>query len=599
MSIYYSRWFGKAFHSYSDSQYSRGVSILFRKNLPIDVINVHTSIGGRRLLINFKYDEKDFTIVNVYAPNNTKDRIDFFKRVKTWTNQLTCNKENILIAGDFNCILDNSTNNSDKSCHVLKNVLNDLDLIDLWSTLKREPGYTWCDGTNTPKSRIDYIFISSSFSYIVSNIMLRNIPGTHSINGVRMSDHKCMKVVFDTCSNIRGPGYWKFNTSLLEKEDFINEMKEHITNIEFTETENDPHEKWEYVKSSIKTFCMNFSAKLNKTIKSKILDIENEISQMENVLHTDTNMNRKRHLECELNRLIDNKAKGAQIRSRANWIEQGETNSSYFLRLELQRQTYNTIKSLKREDDSVVTGNDNIIGTMCDFYKTLYTSNNIDTDSIDEYMSRVNFEQKLSDDENMFLESFPTINECRDAVFNMKVNKSPGSDGLPSEFYKIFWNEISLYYYNSLIHSYAEKSLSPSQKLSILTILHKKGDRQLLNNYRPLSLTNTDYKIIAFVLARRLQKIVNRVISNDQSAYIKGRFIGINARTIVDIFEYCEQNDIDGILLFLDFQKAFDSVEWNFMFKVLKEFNFGDAFIEWLQLLYTNPVYRLKNNGWL
>ena len=150
------------------------------------MINVHTSIDGRRLLINFKYDEKDFTVVNVYAPNNTKDRIDFFKRVKTWTNQLTCNKENILIAGDFNCILDNSTNNSDKSSHVLKTVLNDLDLIDLWSTLKTEPGYTWCDGTNTPKSRIDYIFISSSFSYVVSNIMLRNIPGTHS-NGVRMS----------------------------------------------------------------------------------------------------------------------------------------------------------------------------------------------------------------------------------------------------------------------------------------------------------------------------------------------------------------------------------------------------------------------------
>ena len=87
-------------------------------------------------------------------------------------------------------------------------------------------------------------------------------------------------------------------------------------------------------------------------------------------------------------------------------------------------------------------------------------------------------------------------------------------------------------------------------------------------------MTNTDYKIIAFVLARRLQKIVDRIISSDQSEYIKGRFIGINARTIVDIFEYCEQNDIDGILLFHDFQKAFASVEWNFMFKVLKKVQF-------------------------
>ena len=63
--------------------------------------------------------------------------------------------------------------------------------------------------------------------------------------------------------------------------------------------------------------------------------------------------------------------------------------------------------------------------------------------------------------------------------------------------------------------------------------------------------------------------------------------------------EYCEEHDIDGILLFLDFQKAFDSVEWNFMFKVLKLFNFGESFIEWIRILYENPIFRLKNNGWV
>ena len=98
----------------------------------------------------------------------------------------------------------------------------------------------------------------------------------------------------------------------------------------------------------------------------------------------------------------------------------------------------------------------------------------------------------ITNDESVLLESFPTFDECHDAVFNMIINKSPGADGLPSEFYKIFWNEISQYYFNSLIHSYTEKSLSSSQKMSLLTILHKKGDRQHSNNYRPLSLTNTD-----------------------------------------------------------------------------------------------------------
>lgn len=112
-------------------------------------------------------------------------------------------------------------------------------------------------------------------------------------------------------------------------------------------------------------------------------------------------------------------------------------------------------------------------------------------------------------------------------------------------------------------------------------------------------MTNTDYKIIAFIFARRLQKVIDEYISNEQTAYIKGRFIGTNARLILDIFEYCENNNQEGLLLFLDFEKAFDSVEWNFLFKTLETFNFGTNVIHWIKILYKNPIFRLKNNGWI
>ena len=120
-----------------------------------------------------------------------------------------------------------------------------------------------------------------------------------------------------------------------------------------------------------------------------------------------------------------------------------------------------------------------------------------------------------------------------------------------------------------------------------------------MKNYRPISLTNTDYKIIAFVFARRLQTIIDKLISNSQTAYVKGRFIGLNARLILDIFDFCEENNCDGILLFLDFEKAFDSVEWNFLVKSLVKFNFGPEFIAWIKILYCNPIFRIKNNGWV
>lgn len=97
-----------------------------------------------------------------------------------------------------------------------------------------------------------------------------------------------------------------------------------------------------------------------------------------------------------------------------------------------------------------------------------------------------------------------------------------------------------------------------------------------MKNYRPISLINTDFIIIAFVFAIRLQNVLSSIINENQAAYVKGKQIGKNVRLILDIFYYCNTEDDDGtcILLFLDFEKAFDSVEWNVLFKVL----------EWLKL---------------
>ena len=181
----------------------------------------------------------------------------------------------------------------------------------------------------------------------------------------------------------------------------------------------------------------------------------------------------------------------------------------------------------------------------------------------------------LSEKDKEYCDTFPSLAECEEAVKNMKSNKSPALDGLTSEFYKTFWSDLKYLFYNSLKKIYENKEMSFSQRLAVMTLIHKKGDTKLLKNYRPISLTNTDYKIIAFVFARRLQKIIDKLISKNQSAYIKGRFIGENARLILDIFDYCEENNYDGILLFLDFEKAFDSVEWNFLVKSLIKFNFG------------------------
>ena len=90
-------------------------------------------------------------------------------------------------------------------------------------------------------------------------------------------------------------------------------------------------------------------------------------------------------------------------------------------------------------------------------------------------------------------------------------------------------------FYDTLKSIYRNNQLSYTQKLAIISLIFKKGDTKDLKNYRPISLTNTDYKIIAFIFAKGLQKILDNMINKNQSTYIKGRYIGENARLILDI----------------------------------------------------------------
>ena len=89
------------------------------------------------------------------------------------------------------------------------------------------------------------------------------------------------------------------------------------------------------------------------------------------------------------------------------------------------------------------------------------------------------------------------------------------------------------------------------------------------------------------------------LISCDQVGYIKGRFIGENVRIIEDILSYTTTKHIPGLLILIDFEKTFDTVEWNFLFKSLKSYNIGSKFISWVKLLYNNITSCTVNNGHL
>ena len=122
-------------------------------------------------------------------------------------------------------------------------------------------------------------------------------------------------------------------------------------------------------------------------------------------------------------------------------------------------------------------------------------------------------------------------------------------------------------------------------------------DKTILENLRPISVLNVDYKILTKVLANRLEKVLPKIINPDQTGYVKGRYIGENIRLIQDLMFYLEKENSPGIAVFIDFRKAFYTIEWNFLEKALALLNFGPDFLQWFKTIYSNISSCVLNNG--
>lgn len=167
------------------------------------------------------------------------------------------------------------------------------------------------------------------------------------------------------------------------------------------------------------------------------------------------------------------------------------------------------------------------------------------------------------------------------------------------DFQQTFINLSGLIYKRfSLKLFYIHGQLSIEQKKGIITLLPKKDKNGLfLKKWRFISLLNTDYKLMAKSFSNRLQEVLPFLIDSDQSAYLKDRFIRENVRLLQDLAFFSKENNLHGIILNIDFEKAFDSVNWNFMYRTLREFDFGDILINYFKTMYNNIESAVLNNG--
>uniref|UniRef100_A0A669D0H5 Reverse transcriptase domain-containing protein n=1 Tax=Oreochromis niloticus TaxID=8128 RepID=A0A669D0H5_ORENI len=231
------------------------------------------------------------------------------------------------------------------------------------------------------------------------------------------------------------------------------------------------------------------------------------------------------------------------------------------------------------------------------FYSQLYASEFPQESTLmDNFLKTLNVPMLSSDSKNRLDEPIRP-EELGAAIASLQPGKSPGPDGFPVEFFKAFSPLLLPQLHLTLSDSWKCGKLPPSFYEASIALVPKKGkDPVECSSYRPISLLNVDAKILAKVLARRLENILPSVISEDQTGFIKNRYSYSNIRRLLDIL-YTPSSQSPECILSLDAEKAFDWVEWKYLFTVLDKFNFGSKFISWIRLLYMCPNASVFTNS--
>ena len=457
-----------------------GVAILFNNNFDLQLLRTYLDPNGRFIICDITAEKKCKTIATLYAPND--DDPNFFLNFFDHLNDFQCDE--VIIGGDFNLVLDLDMDKKGglakthtESVKILKDFCAQFELLDAWRVLNPDTRrYTWRRKRPEIQCRLDFFLVTES---LMCNVKSANISTGYK------TDHSLIEIKIALHSNMRGPGFWKLNTSFLTEIDYVNQIRTVIKDTE-EEYKNDRSVNdalmWEMIKLKIREHSLKYSA-IKKAKTSRLEEnLEKEINTLQCLIESNMDeKDKKDTLEAletkklELEKIIEYRTKGSILRARCRWHNEGEKNTKYFLNLEKRHYKQGVISQLKLDDENFVTTDKEILSECETFYKLLYSSKNgSQNERTNNFFFGLQTEKKLNLTEQESCEGLLTKGECLIALKNMECNKTPGSDGLPAEFYKVFWNDIADFFLKSINQAYHAGQLSVTQRRGIIKLIPKK-----------------------------------------------------------------------------------------------------------------------------
>jgi len=481
---------------------ARGVCILF-KNLPCTEVAICPE--GRSLICKTEIQGSELFICNLYAPNDYRESYTFFSSILPTLNDLFTDPSdsNLILAGDFNLHLDGSgrrrTGSEIKVINEVTESLADLNLHDACQISTSPNNFTWYRQESF--SRIDYIYVSVN--------LLEYLTDFRNVWKEFQSDHALVNVGLAISQPLpRGRSYLKINKLDISDPNHFLRVKNVIENcIEEAPKDWNPHLLLDYVKMRIRSEVLL----IRKESRLSSNDVESLKSEIQNLLDygpLDKEMSDElQKLSVLLHKAEEKESESLRLRAGIKWREQGERSTKFFLNQIKSNQASGYLRELDTSEGNL-TDTEGILKYVKAFYENLYSDQSIDDAKVHSVLS---FCPMLGNDDVQFMNSSLTLAEIKESL-NTCDDSCPGMDSIPYSFYKVYSKQLLPLIMNSWAFSVSTGRLPISQRTSCITIIPKKGkDLTKLGNWRPISVSSCDIKIITKALSIKIAKVLPKL----------------------------------------------------------------------------------------
>ena len=569
---------GPSYWSLAAEPYS-GVAVLF--TAPVESRRVIELEMGRCLILDVLMKGQELRLINIYGPQTKRDRKHLFLRIKPFL----FTSRQVVFGGDFNTVTRSQDRGGarDRLAYdsvSLNSIASEARLVDVH--IRHTPGhggFTYYRGSQI-RSRIDRFYLKEETTFSPLKVV-----------EVEFSDH-CMimfSLNFEESPQM-GRGYWKLNSALLEEAEVRQSFEDFLqTQVELLDLCDTKSEWWEIFKDRVAKFFRQLSS-LRSLDKYRLYQgLRRKLEQLVSTGGSREDISRVKSLlkRCQYDRhtsLVFERDFG-KYRSPDPY-----RNCKMSVKSKLVTGLVDGTGSLDRSRSG-------ILEIVKSFYSCLLRKKDLNRDRISAFLAETIPESRVDLSLGVLIEEIRE-EEVSLAIEGLALKKSPGPDGLTSEFYKTFKDFLVPLLTKVLNECLSSGALPRSMRRSALILISKGKDPSRIENWRPIALLSTDRKILAKILFNRLVQFAPRLLSETQHCSVPGRSTFSAVLGVREAVEQGRAGNWKGYMLALDQAKAFDRVNHEYLWSVLLKYGLPGGFVDWLKILYVGAESFPLVNGW-